>query len=146
MALDRATVIGHATQQVVSTLLADPVVDRLRTVGRILQLADRVGAVRLEVACARATRYDAVSHRAIKAISPRASTTSHRPHCCHRPPRPTCGMPTICWGTCLAVCHGTNAPVERATQAAPAVGHGGNAGRPHAPSGGWGTTRSFLRG
>ena len=68
MALDRATMIGGATQQVVRSLLADSVVDRLRTVGRILQLAERVGAVRLEAACARAIRYDAVSHQAIKAI------------------------------------------------------------------------------
>jgi hypothetical protein len=68
MALDRATVIGPATEQVVRTLLDDTVVDRLRTVGRILQLAERVGAARLEAACVRALCYDAISHQAIKAI------------------------------------------------------------------------------
>jgi transposase len=66
--LERATEIGAATRQVVETLLADPVVDRLRTTGRILALAERVGADRLEAACARALAYDEVSHRAIKAI------------------------------------------------------------------------------
>ena len=66
--LERATEIGSATHQVVETLLADPVVDRLRTVGRILRLAERVGDARLEAACARALDYDEVSHRAIKAI------------------------------------------------------------------------------
>ncbi len=81
MALDRATVIGSATQQVVRSLLADSVVDRLRTVGRILQLAERVGTVRLEAACARAIRYDAVSHQAIKAIL--AQGLDHEP-----PPAP----------------------------------------------------------
>jgi transposase len=66
--LERASDIGSATRQVVETLLADPVVDRLRTAGRILALVERVGAERLEAACARALDYDAVSHRAIKAI------------------------------------------------------------------------------
>ena len=68
MCLDRATELGPATHQVVATLLDDPVVDRLRTVGRILRLADQTGAERLEAACARAVAYGEVSHRAIKAI------------------------------------------------------------------------------
>ena len=68
MCLDRATEIGPATHQVVALLLDDPVVDRLRTVGRIVRLADQAGSARLEAACARAVAYDAVSHRAIKAI------------------------------------------------------------------------------
>lgn len=66
--LDDAGAIGPATRQVVETLLADPVVDRLRTAGRILALAERVGAMRLEAACARALHYGEVSHRAIKTI------------------------------------------------------------------------------
>ncbi len=66
--LERATAIGPATRQVVETLLADTVVDRLRTAGRVVRLADGVGPVRLEAACARALDYDEVSHRAIKAI------------------------------------------------------------------------------
>jgi transposase len=66
--LERADEIGPAARQVVETLLADPVVDRLRTPGRILALAERVGVARLEAACARALAYDEVSHRAIKAI------------------------------------------------------------------------------
>jgi len=66
--LERAGEIGPAARQVVETLLADPVVDRLRTAGRILGLAERVGPARLEAACTRALHYDEVSHRAIKAI------------------------------------------------------------------------------
>lgn len=66
--LERASDIGPAARQVVETLLADVVVDRLRTAGRILALVEHVGAERLEAACARALHYDEVSHRAIKAI------------------------------------------------------------------------------
>jgi hypothetical protein len=53
---------------VVGTLLADPVVDRLPTVGRLLRLADRFSAARLEAACARAVRYDALCYPTIKRI------------------------------------------------------------------------------
>lgn len=83
--LERATEIGPAVRQVVEILLADPVLDRLRTAGRILGLVERVGNVRLEAACARALAYDEVSHRAIKAIlaqgleQPAAPTPIHPP-------------------------------------------------------------------
>jgi transposase len=60
--------IGVATAQVVETLLTDPVLDRLRTVQRLLQLRDRFGDCRLEVACARALRFADPSYRTVKHI------------------------------------------------------------------------------
>ena len=64
----RADEIGPATTQVVEMLFADPAIDRLRTVGRILRLATTVGAPRLEAACVRALHCDEPTHRTIKAI------------------------------------------------------------------------------
>ncbi len=64
----RATEIGPATTEVVATLFADPAVDRLRTVGRILRLEDTFGAARLEAACARALTFAEPAHRTIKQI------------------------------------------------------------------------------
>lgn len=64
----QAQQIGPATSTVATTLLADPVVDRLRTVGRILRLAERFGAVRLEAACVRALHFNDVAHQTIKQI------------------------------------------------------------------------------
>lgn len=64
----RAAEIGPATCQVVETLLSDPVIDRLRTVGRLLGLAERFSPTRLEAACARALVCEEPTHRMIKAI------------------------------------------------------------------------------
>ena len=64
----RAAAIGSATSAVVEDLFADPAVDRLRTVGRILRLEETFGAARLEAACARAHRFAEPAHRTIKQI------------------------------------------------------------------------------
>jgi hypothetical protein len=53
---------------VVERLFADLVVDRLRTVGRILGLGERFGAKQLEAACARALTFEEPAHRTIKQI------------------------------------------------------------------------------
>lgn len=58
--------IGPATAQVVQTMCADPVLDRLPIVGRLLRLRERVGDDRLEAACARALRFDDPSYPTIK--------------------------------------------------------------------------------
>jgi len=63
-----AAEIGPATSEVVESLFADPAVDRLRTVGRILRLEDSFGATRLEAACARALTFAEPAHRTIKQI------------------------------------------------------------------------------
>jgi transposase len=63
-----AEAIGAATAAVVATWLADPVVDRLPTVGRLLRLGTRYGEERLEAACARARCFDDPSYATIKRI------------------------------------------------------------------------------
>jgi len=63
-----ASDIGPATHQVVAALLADPAVDRLPTVGRLLQLRERFGSQRLEAACARAVRFDDLNYMTVKHI------------------------------------------------------------------------------
>jgi len=63
-----ATAIGAATHQVVQTLLDDPVLDRLPTVGRLLRLQQRFGAARLEAACQRAIQFDDPAYKTIKRI------------------------------------------------------------------------------
>jgi transposase len=60
--------VGPATAQVVATLLADPVVDRLPTAGRLLRLARTYGPSRLEAACARAVRFGEARYATIKQI------------------------------------------------------------------------------
>ena len=64
----RAAEIGPATSEVVERLFADPAIDRLRTVGRILRLEETFGAKRLEAACARALAFEEPAHRTIKQI------------------------------------------------------------------------------
>jgi hypothetical protein len=64
----RAAQIGPATSEVVERLFADPAVDRLRSVGRILRLEETFGAARLEAACARALTFEEPAHRTIKQI------------------------------------------------------------------------------
>ena len=63
-----AEAIGPATLQVVQALLADPVLDRLPTVGRLLKLRQVYGDERLEAACARALIFDDPSYKTVKGI------------------------------------------------------------------------------
>lgn len=64
-----AAAIGTATAQVVATLLADPVIERLPMVHRLLGLREHYDAARLEAACAWALQQqDALSHGSIKHI------------------------------------------------------------------------------
>ena len=60
--------IGPATSQVVQALLADPILDRLPTVRRLLQLRERFGDQRLEAACSRALAYADPSYMTVKRI------------------------------------------------------------------------------
>lgn len=66
--LEEAAATGEHVFQVVQTLLDDPVVDRLRTVGRLLRLAERYGAERLEAACERAVAFGDPAYTTIKRI------------------------------------------------------------------------------
>jgi transposase len=60
--------IGPYTQQVVEMLLGERPLDRLRAVQGLLQLAQTVGAARLEAACQRALYFGDVRYRRIKEI------------------------------------------------------------------------------
>lgn len=60
--------LGPATSQVVTLLLDDPVVDRLRTAGRLLRLRERYGDERLEAACVRALRFGEPTYVTVKRI------------------------------------------------------------------------------
>jgi transposase len=60
--------VGPATSQVVEELFADPAMERLPIVRRLLRLQERVGPQRLEAACARALRFGDPSYRTVKGI------------------------------------------------------------------------------
>jgi hypothetical protein len=60
--------IGPATSQIVNELVDDPVINRLRTAGRLLRLRERYGDQRLEAACAKARQYDEPVYATIKRI------------------------------------------------------------------------------
>lgn len=67
--LGQAAQIGTATQQVVQQLLDERPLDRLRTVRKLLRLADEpYTPIRLERACARALRFETANFRSIKQI------------------------------------------------------------------------------
>jgi transposase len=63
-----ATDIGSATRELVEALLGDGVIDRRRTVLRVLRLRERYGDARLERACARALRFDTATYLTVKRI------------------------------------------------------------------------------
>ncbi len=63
-----AAEIGPAVSEVVSSLLDNPVVDRLHTAGRLVRLVEIFGAERLEAACARALRFADPSYKTIKGV------------------------------------------------------------------------------
>jgi transposase len=66
--LATATEIGPATLLVVQTLLDDPVIDRLPTVGRLLRLRHKFDDERLEAACKRALHYEDPAYKTVKRI------------------------------------------------------------------------------
>jgi len=66
--LATATEIGTATLQVTQTLLDDPIIDRLPSVGRLLRLRQKFGNERLEAACQRALHFDDPAYKTVKRI------------------------------------------------------------------------------
>jgi len=66
--LASAKQVGPITLQVVQSLLDDPVVDRLHTVGRLLNLRHKFGDERLEAACQRALHFDDPAYKTVKRI------------------------------------------------------------------------------
>ena len=63
-----AAEVGPATTQLVDTLLADPVLDRLPRVIRVLKPRERVSPPRLEAACARALHDGELTYRTLTRI------------------------------------------------------------------------------
>jgi transposase len=80
LAREMATQIGTHTRQVVDHLLADPVVDPMPKVQRLLQLAERFPADRLEAACARALAHEDPAFMTVKRILERGLETADVPH------------------------------------------------------------------
>jgi len=66
--LASAVQVGPATHQVVHTLLDDPIMDRLPTVGRLLKLRQKFGDERLETACQRALYFGDPAYKTVKRI------------------------------------------------------------------------------
>ena len=64
----RAAEIGPSTAEVVTRLLAQKPVDRLPMVQRLLGLADKYGALRLERACRRALQFEEYTGQTIRCI------------------------------------------------------------------------------
>lgn len=64
----RARTIGPETTAVIDEMLAHRPEDRRRSAGRVVQLVEHYGAIRLEKACQRAHHFGAISYGAIKEI------------------------------------------------------------------------------
>lgn len=66
--LEQAQAVGEGTLRTVEQMLADPVVDRIHQVGRLLRLQEKYGPQRLEAACQRALRFEEASYKTVKGI------------------------------------------------------------------------------
>jgi len=82
----QAEQIGPATSKVVDIHLADPIVERLPTVGRLLRLAERYSPERLEAACARALAFGDPNYRTIKRILQQGKENDPHPNLPASPP------------------------------------------------------------
>jgi transposase len=66
--VEKAQAIGTAASEIVETLLADPVLDKMRTAGRLVRLVERYSLARVEAACARALHFGDPSYTTVKRI------------------------------------------------------------------------------
>jgi transposase len=66
--LHQAEKIGPACRELIETLFADRVLDRLRAAQGIIRLKTQYGAKRLEMACQRALVYETPQYRSVKEI------------------------------------------------------------------------------
>jgi len=81
--------IGSATQQVVESLLDDPVVERLASAGRLVRLRRRFGDERLEAACRRALLFGDPSYKTVKGILTQGTDREPEPIPLELPPATT---------------------------------------------------------
>lgn len=65
---EQAAEVGEGCRLLVELLLSDPILERLRSVRKLLSLRQRYGAARLEQACCRALAFDATEYRTVKTI------------------------------------------------------------------------------
>ena len=86
LARQQALSIGPATTKIVDIYLADPVVERLPTIGRLLRLQKRYGAERLEAACARALAFGDPDYRTVKRILQQGKQDEPHPNLPVSPP------------------------------------------------------------
>ncbi|HZW04511.1 MAG TPA: IS21 family transposase [Anaerolineaceae bacterium] len=87
--LAQASQVGPETQAVVVQLLADPVLDRIHQVGRLLRLQEKYGPARLEAACQRALRFGDASYKTIKGILQQGTDQEELPIPVEIPPATT---------------------------------------------------------
>jgi transposase len=87
--LAQADQVGPGTQAVVEQMLADPVLDRIHQVGRLLRLQEKYGAARLEAACQRALRFEDASYKTIKGILKQGTEGDEAPIPVELPPATT---------------------------------------------------------
>lgn len=87
--LAQARQIGPGTQAVVERLLADPVLDQIHQVGRLLGLQEKYGTVRLEAACQRALRFEDASYKTVKGILKQGTEQEELPIPVEIPPATT---------------------------------------------------------
>lgn len=85
----QAQEIGPATSQIVEIHLADPVVDRLQTMGRLLRLGQQYDTQRLEAACRRALAFGDPNYRTIKEILNKGLEQAPTPTASPPPPATT---------------------------------------------------------
>ena len=86
LARQQALRIGPAITQIVDIHLADPVVERLPTIGRLLRLRERYGDERLEAACARALAFGDPNYRTVKRILQQGKEYDPHPNLPASPP------------------------------------------------------------
>lgn len=87
--LAQAAQVGADTQAVVERMLADPVLDRIHQVGRLLRLQEKYGPARLEAACQRALRFEDASYKTVKGILKQGTDQQELPIPVELPPATT---------------------------------------------------------
>jgi transposase len=64
----QAADVGHSCEQLITQLLSDRILERLRAAQHILRLSSTYGKPRLEAACARALAHDSIFYGTVKSI------------------------------------------------------------------------------
>lgn len=92
--LTQAVEFGPAVHQVVTQILADPVLERLHQAGKLLRLAEKYGPERLHAACQRALDFGDPAYKTVKGILKQNRDHEARPTLIQVPPARTFSRPT----------------------------------------------------